>query len=80
MFDSKSIAADIVKSDKALTSGGAEPEPSGLEACCQDLMAAFQENDPKALAAAFQACFDACESSPHDEASESPEEDASAGE
>jgi hypothetical protein len=62
MFDSKSIAADIVKGEKALTKLAAE-----------DILAAFQANDPDALAAALDSFMAGAE------ASEPPEADEAVG-
>jgi hypothetical protein len=74
MFDSKSIAADIVKGEKALTGGGeVEPEASPKKLAAEDILAAFQANDPDALAAALDSFMAGAE------ASEPPEADEAVG-
>jgi hypothetical protein len=73
MFDPKALAADIVKGDDPESlDAGEVPEGSADELAAEDVMAAFQENDPKALATALRAFFAASEASepPEDEAEE----------
>jgi hypothetical protein len=76
MFDPKSMAASIVKGkDPEASESG---EMSEKELAAEDILAAFAENDPKALAAGLSAFFGASEAEPHKEG-ESTEEDESAG-
>jgi hypothetical protein len=73
MFDPKSLAASIVKGDDPeLPEVGEATESSTDELAAEDVMAAFQENDPKALAAALRAFISAAEAgeSPAVEAAE----------
>jgi CRISPR/Cas system-associated protein Csm6 len=77
MFDAKGLAASIVKGkDPEASDAG---EMSEKELAAEDILAAFAENDPKALAAGLDSFFAAAEAEPHVEAGESSEEDESAG-
>lgn len=69
MFDPKGMAASIVKGEKP---DEAAPEETGnsKELAAEDILAAFQENDPKALAAALEAFFE------EEESEETPAEEA----
>ena len=67
MFDSKDIAKSIVAGPPKADDGGGMSEK---ELAAEDILAAFSENDPKALAAGLDAFFNAAESEPHEEAGE----------
>jgi hypothetical protein len=64
MFDSKSIAASIVDGEKPESE---EVAATDDELAAEDVMAAFQENDPKALATALRAFFTEAEAAEPDE-------------
>jgi hypothetical protein len=62
MFDPKSMAASIVAGEDPETAeAGEATEASTAELAAEDVMAAFQENDPKALATALRAFMAAAE-------------------
>lgn len=67
MFDPKSIAKSIVDAEDM--PGMAEESPeSGMgdeELAAEDVLAAFAENDPKALAAALKSFFQVVDAKPH---------------
>lgn len=52
-----------------------EQEYDMLEAVMQDLESAFKSGDHKAMAEAFRAAFEVCESYPHHEGPHTNEED-----
>ena len=78
MFDPKSMAADIVAgADPEAIATGEAPEPGEMtdeDLAAEDVLAAFAENDPKALVSALKVLFASFESKPHAEAGEEPGE------
>jgi hypothetical protein len=64
MFDPKTLAESIVAGkDPELEESGEAPEATTEELAAEDVMAAFQENDPKALAAALRSFINSAEAS-----------------
>lgn len=53
---------------------GKDNDPHGLEACAEDLMKAFHSNDKRGVAEAIKAMFEICDAMPHEEFSESEDE------
>ena len=74
MFDPKSIADSIVAGeDPEMTPP--EGDTSDEELAAEDVLAAFAENDPKALASALKSFFLTVDAKPHTEGgTESDEE------
>jgi CRISPR/Cas system-associated protein Csm6 len=74
MFDPKALATSIVDGEnpEALDAGEGS-EMSDTDLAAEDVLAAFAENDPKALSAALKAIFDSFEAKPHVEAESSEE-------
>jgi hypothetical protein len=73
MFDPKALADSIVEGGdpEAAPEGAVDTgEMTDTDLAAEDVLAAFAENDPKALATALKAIFDSFESKPHAEAGE----------
>jgi hypothetical protein len=66
---SVSMPVEVKKRD---SDDGAEYD--GLHAAAEDLLAAIESKDAKALALAIRAAFEICDSEPHDEGSHTNEE------
>lgn len=58
------------KPDEPTNSEQKDSEDEGLIECARDLLRAINEQDHKAMAGAFKAAFQICESMPHDESQE----------
>lgn len=52
-----------------------QPDGSAIEAAAQDILRAISDNDAKHLALAIKAAFDICESYPHEEGSDTNEDE-----
>lgn len=65
MFDPKSIADSIVSGKDPEASETGEGDTSSEELAAEDVLAAFAENDPKALASALKEFFKVVDAEPH---------------
>ena len=75
MFDPKSLADSIVAGEDPEALEVGEPtEATDEELAAEDVMAAFQSNDPKALASALRSFFEVVDAKPHVEGGEEPTE------
>lgn len=69
-FIKRDIPASTTSIIKRKPDGSTEPEmedssADGLEACAEDFLRAVHMKDTKAMADAFRAAFEICDSSPH---------------
>lgn len=74
MFDHKKTVSLIMQKRKGETGFTSEPNEiqapnshEGLEAAAEDLIAAVESKDKRAVAAALKSAFEICDASPHDE-------------